>query len=146
MIAFQVAGNDPARSNLLTNLSAGLFVLPFFLFSATAGQLSDKYEKSSYIRQVKLLEIAIMSGAAFGFVTGNTPLLIGLLFLMGAQSTLFGPAKYSILPQHLKPEELVGGNAWIEMATNLAILLGTLLGGVLIARHQGCLLYTSRCV
>ncbi|MBK9952090.1 MAG: MFS transporter [Candidatus Competibacteraceae bacterium] len=137
MIAFQVAGDDPARSNLLTNLSAGLFVLPFFLFSATAGQLSDKYEKSSYIRQVKLLEIAIMSGAAFGFVTGNTPLLIGLLFLMGAQSTLFGPAKYSILPQHLKPEELVGGNAWIEMATNLAILLGTLLGGVLIARHQG---------
>ncbi|MGB2683294.1 MAG: MFS transporter [Candidatus Competibacter sp.] len=137
MIAFQVAANDPARSNLLANLSAGLFVLPFFLFSATAGQLSDKFEKSRYIRWVKLLEIAIMSGAAFGFVTGNTPLLIGLLFLMGAQSTLFGPAKYSILPQHLKPEELVGGNAWIEMATNLAILLGTMLGGILIARQQG---------
>ncbi|MBL8259847.1 MAG: MFS transporter [Candidatus Competibacteraceae bacterium] len=137
LIAFQAAADDPARSNLLTNLSQGLFVLPFFLFSATAGQLSDKYEKSRYIRWVKLLEIAIMAGAAFAFVTGSTASLIGLLFLMGAQSTLFGPAKYSILPQHLKPEELVGGNAWIEMATNLAILLGTMLGTILIARQQG---------
>ena len=137
LIAFQAAANDPARSNLLINLSAALFVLPFFLFSATAGQLSDKYEKSRYIRWVKLLEIVIMLGAAVGFVTGNTPLLIGLLFLMGWQSTLFGPAKYSIMPQHLKPEELVGGNAWVEMGTNLAILLGTLLGGILIAQPDG---------
>ncbi|MFZ1324940.1 MAG: MFS transporter [Candidatus Contendobacter sp.] len=137
LIAFQVAANDPARVIQLTNLSAALFVLPFFLFSATAGQLAEKYEKSRYIRWVKLLEIVIMSGAAFGFVTGNTTLLIALLFLMGAQSTLFGPAKYSILPQHLRSEELVGGNAWIEMATNMAILLGTLLGGILIAQQGG---------
>ena len=137
LIAFQAAADDPARANTLINLSAGLFVLPFFLFSATAGQLSDKYEKSRYIRWVKLLEIVIMTGAAIGLVTDNTPLLIALLFLMGWQSTLFGPAKYSILPQHLKPEELIGGNAWIEMATNMAILLGTLLGGVLIAQPQG---------
>jgi len=137
LIAFQAAAHDPARSNLLINLSAALFVLPFFLFSATAGQLSDKYEKSRYIRWVKLLEIVIMLGAAVGFVTGNMPLLIGLLFLMGWQSTLFGPAKYSIMPQHLKPEELVGGNAWVEMGTNLAILLGTLLGGILIAQPDG---------
>ena len=136
MIAFQAA-TDPAQSSLLINLSAGLFVLPFFLFSATAGQLSDKCEKSRYIRWVKLLEIVIMSTAAVGFYLGNTYWLIALLFLMGWQSTLFGPAKYSILPQHLKPEELVGGNAWIEMATNLAILLGTMLGGVLIALQQG---------
>jgi len=137
LIAFQVAGADASRSNLLINLSAGLFVLPFFLFSASAGQLSDKYEKSRYIRWVKLLEIAIMSAAAVGFYLGNVYWLIALLFLMGFQSTLFGPAKYSILPQHLKPEELVGGNAWIETATNLAILLGTILGGILIALPQG---------
>ncbi|HRD50997.1 MAG TPA: MFS transporter [Candidatus Contendobacter sp.] len=137
LIAFQAAASDPARANLLINLCAGLFVLPFFLFSATAGQLSDKYEKSRYIRWVKLLEIVIMAGAAVGFVIGNVPLLVGLLFLMGWQSTLFGPVKYSIMPQHLKPEELVGGNAWIEMGTNLAILLGTMLGGLLIAQQQG---------
>jgi 1-acyl-sn-glycerol-3-phosphate acyltransferase len=137
LIAFQAAGADASHSNLLINLSAGLFVLPFFLFSANAGQLSDKYEKSRYIRGVKLLEIAIMCAAAVGFYLGNVYWLIALLFLMGFQSTLFGPAKYSILPQHLKPEELVGGNAWIETATNLAILLGTILGGILIALPQG---------
>ncbi|CDH46342.1 MAG: MFS transporter [Candidatus Competibacteraceae bacterium] len=137
LIAFQAAATDPARANLLINLCAGLFVLPFFLFSATAGQLSDKYEKSRYIRWVKLLEIIIMIGAAAGFILHNVSLLIGLLFLMGWQSTLFGPVKYSIMPQHLKPEELVGGNAWIEMGTNMAILLGTLLGGLLIAQQQG---------
>jgi hypothetical protein len=137
LIAFQAAGADPGRSNLLINLSAGLFVLPFFLFSATAGQLSDKYEKSRYIRRVKLLEIAIMGAAAAAFHFGSVAWLIALLFVMGLQSALFGPAKYSILPQHLRPEELVGGNAWIEMATNLAILLGTILGGILIALPQG---------
>ena len=139
LIAFQAAATDPARANLLINLCAGLFVLPFFLFSATAGQLSDKYEKSRYIRWVKLLEIIIMIGAAAGFILHNVSLLIGLLFLMGWQSTLFGPVKYSIMPQHLKPEELVGGNAWIEMGTNLAILLGTMLGGLLIAQQQGAI-------
>ena len=117
----------------MVNLSAGLFVLPFFLFSATAGQLADKYEKSHLMRWIKSLEIAIMLGAAAGFILGNMPLLIGLLFLMGGQSTLFGPVKYSILPQHLRPDELVGGNGWVEMGTFLAILIGTLLGGVLIA-------------
>lgn len=137
LIAFQVAASDPARANVLINLCAGLFVLPFFLFSATAGQLSDKFEKSRYIRWVKLLEIAIMLGAATGFVLDNVPLLIAMLFMMGFHSTLFGPVKYSIMPQHLKPEELVGGNAWIEMGTNMAILLGTLLGGILIAQQGG---------
>ncbi len=131
LIAFQAA--NPAQSNLLINASAGLFILPFFLFSATAGQLADKYEKSHLMRWIKLLEIVIMLGAAAAFVLNSMSLLIGLLFLMGMQSTLFGPVKYSILPQHLKPEELVGGNGWVEMATFLAILIGTLLGGVLIA-------------
>ncbi|MDG4552395.1 MAG: MFS transporter [Candidatus Contendobacter sp.] len=145
LIAFQMAGGDASRSNFLINLCAGLFVLPFFLFSATAGQLCDKYEKSRYIRWVKLLEIVIMLGAATGFVLNNVPLLIAMLFMMGFHSTLFGPAKYSIMPQHLKPEELVGGNAWVEMGTNLAILLGTILGGVLIA-WQGGHLWTSGAV
>ncbi|MFZ4792472.1 MAG: MFS transporter [Candidatus Competibacteraceae bacterium] len=137
LIAFQIAASDPGRSNLLINLSAALFVLPFFLFSATAGQLSDKFEKSRYIRWVKLLEIAIMLGAAVGFMLNSVPLLIAMLFMMGLHSTLFGPVKYSIMPQHLRPEELIGGNAWIEMGTNMAILLGTLLGGILIAWQQG---------
>jgi 1-acyl-sn-glycerol-3-phosphate acyltransferase len=137
LIAFQAAASDPAHANLLINLCAGLFVLPFFLFSATAGQLSDKYEKSRYIRWVKLLEIVIMVGAATGFVFDNVPLLMAMLFMMGFHSTLFGPVKYSILPQHLKPEELVGGNAWIEMGTNMAILLGTMFGGILIAQQGG---------
>lgn len=131
LIAFQAT--DPARANTLVNLSAGLFVLPFFLFSATAGQLADKYEKSHLMRWIKLLEIVIMLGAAVGFILGEMSVLIGLLFLMGWQSTLFGPVKYSILPQHLRPDELVGGNGWVEMGTFLAILIGTLLGGVLIA-------------
>ncbi|MFZ1829277.1 MAG: MFS transporter [Candidatus Competibacteraceae bacterium] len=138
LIAFQGA-TDVAQSSLLINFSAGLFVLPFFLFSATAGQLSDKYEKSRYIRWVKLLEIVIMIAAAMAFYWGNTYWLIGLLFLMGWQSTLFGPAKYSIMPQHLRPDELVGGNAWVEMGTNLAILLGTMVGGILIAQTQGAI-------
>ena len=143
LIAFQAAGADAGRSNFLINLCAGLFVLPFFLFSATAGQLCDKYEKSRYIRWVKLLEIVIMLGAAAGFMLNSVPLLIAMLFMMGFHSTLFGPAKYSIMPQHLKPEELVGGNAWVEMGTNLAILLGTILGGVLIAWRQGHLWVSS---
>jgi hypothetical protein len=100
LIAFQAAA-DPARANTLVNLSAGLFVLPFFLFSATAGQLADKYEKSHLMRWIKLLEIVIMLGAAVGFILGEMSVLIGLLFLMGWQSTLFGPVKYSIMPQHL---------------------------------------------
>ena len=135
LITFQAI--DPAQSNFLNNLSAGIFILPFFLFSATAGQLADKYEKSRLMRWIKLLEIVIMLGAAVAFIMNSLPLLIGLLFLMGWQSTLFGPVKYSILPQHLRPEELVGGNGWVEMGTNMAILLGILLGSILITFPQG---------
>ncbi len=137
LIAFQVAVADPAQVNTLINLSAGLFVLPFFLFSATAGQLADKYEKGHLIRLVKLLEILIMLGAAVGLILGEVVLLIGLLFLMGFQSALFGPVKYSIMPQHLAPEELVGGNGWVQMGTFLAILTGTMVGGILIAIQDG---------
>jgi len=132
LLAFQAADSMGVSSHTLINLAAGLFILPFFLFSATFGQLADKMEKSRLIRLTKLLELGIMVGAAVGFLTGHVWLLIGLLFLMGTQSTLFGPVKYAILPQQLRDEELVGGNGLVEMGTFLAILLGTMLGGILI--------------
>jgi 1-acyl-sn-glycerol-3-phosphate acyltransferase len=132
-----------AEANLLTNLAAGLFILPFFLLSATAGQWAERSEKAQAIRRIKLLEIGLMCLAAIGFALDSLPFLLGVLFLMGAQSTLFGPIKYSILPQVLKPEELVGGNALIEAGTFLAILLGTLAGGVLINSFDNGALYAS---
>jgi len=135
MIAFQAVDLD-LNVNTLVNLSAGLFILPFFLFSATAGQFADKYEKSSLMRKIKLLEVAIMVCAALAFYLQNINVLIGLLFLMGAQSTLFGPVKFGILPQHLKSEELVGGNALVEAGTFLAILIGIIVGGSLIADKE----------
>ena len=129
LIAFRVTAE---QSNTLVNLSAGLFILPFFLFSATAGQLADKYEKSQLIRWIKVAEILIMGGAVVALLCDSLEALVALLFLMGIQSAFFGPVKYGILPQHLKEEELVGGNGLVEMGTFLAILLGTILGGVLI--------------
>ncbi len=123
------AGADPS---LLVNMAAALFILPFFLFSASFGQFADKYDKSRLIRLVKALEIAIMAVAVTGFVLKSLPILLTALFLMGAQSTLFGPAKYGILPQHLAESELVGGNGLVETGTFLAILLGTMAGGLLI--------------
>ena len=123
-IAFQTANMTQASSNTLVNIAAGLFILPFFLISPIAGQLADKYEKSFLIRRVKLLEILIMLFAAVAFYLQNPWLLIGILFLMGTQSALFGPVKYSLLPQALHREELVGGNAMVEFGTFLAILLG----------------------
>ena len=136
MLAFHAASVTSMSSGMLVNLCAGLFILPFFLFSATAGQLADKYEKSAIIRYVKLFEIVIMVIGSFGFVHKNLSLLIGALFLMGLHSTIFGPVKYSILPQHLKAEEIVGGNGMVEMGTFLAILVGTILGGLLVAQEQ----------
>lgn len=133
LIAFQVGISSGLSTNTLINLSAGLFILPFFLFSATAGQLADKYEKATLMRRIKLMEIFIMLLAGTAFVFDKPGFLILLLFLMGTQSAFFGPVKYAILPQHLAEEELVGGNGMVEMGTFLAILLGTLLGGVLIS-------------
>ncbi|MFA5941993.1 MAG: MFS transporter [Sinimarinibacterium sp.] len=137
LVTFGIAGLSPDDVNLYVNLAGGLFILPFFLFSATAGQIAEKYEKAALIRAIKLLEIVIMGLAVVGLVTKSVSFLLGVLFLMGAQSALFGPVKYSILPQHLREEELVGGNALVEAATFMAILLGTMLGGWLIAQHGG---------
>ena len=137
LVTFGIAGLSADQMNLYVNLAAGLFILPFFLFSATCGQLAEKYEKSRLIRYVKLLEIGIMLLATAGFWLASIPMLMGVLFLLGVQATIFGPVKYSILPQHLREHELISGNAWVESATFLAILLGTLLGGWLIARPGG---------
>jgi hypothetical protein len=117
---------------LLNNLIPGLFILPFVLFSAMAGQLADKFEKSRLVRYIKLLEVAIMVVAAFGWMTHNLWLLVLTIALMGLQSTLFGPVKYAYLPQQLRREELIGGNGVVEMGTFVGILLGEILGAVLI--------------
>ena len=121
-------GIDEQQKTLYTNLAPALFILPFFLFSATAGQLAEKYEKTRIIRAVKLFEIVAMSVAAWGFYAHHVSGLLVVLFLMGLHSTVFGPIKYSILPQALHPEELVGGNGLVESGTALAILFGMMLG------------------
>jgi 1-acyl-sn-glycerol-3-phosphate acyltransferase len=137
MVAFQAVQLTADQVNLYVNLAAGLFILPFFLFSATAGQIAEKFDKATLIRRVKLLEIGIMLLAAVGFWLDSVPFLMTVLFLMGTQATLFGPVKYSILPQHLRDHELVGGNGLVEMGTFVAILLGTMVGGWLIAVSGG---------
>jgi MFS family permease len=132
LVAFAAADSLPFDSDLFINLAAGLFILPFFLFSSAAGQICDKYEKSMIIRRVKLLEIVIMA-LAFGFIiTQHFLILLFLLFLMGTQSAFFGPVKYAIIPQHLQEDELIGGNALVEMGTFVAILAGTLGAGILV--------------
>ena len=131
LLTFHSAQWTTIRPEILANLAAGIFILPFFLFSATAGQLADKYDKAMLARLVKVLEMGIMLVAAAGFAIHSLELLLGALFLLGLHSTLFGPVKYAILPQHLKEEELIGGNALVEAGTFVAILVGTLAGGLL---------------
>ena len=130
LAAFQM-GLPDGEVSLYTNLAPALFILPYFLFSATAGQLAEKFEKTRIIGYVKLFEIAAMLLAAWGFHTHNLALLLGVLFMMGVHSTVFGPIKYAILPQTLTATELVGGNGLVEMGTQLAILIGMVLGNSL---------------
>ncbi len=127
-------GQDPA---ILVTAAAGIFILPFFLFSAVAGQLADKYPKPFLIKRLKIIEVFLMAGAAAAFFIGNIYLLLGVLFLMGTQSSFFGPLKYSILPDLLHEDELIGGNALVEAATFIAILLGTIVGGIFILKDGG---------
>ncbi len=126
----QVGWMPPAMAGLVIG---ALFILPFLLFSATSGQLTDKYDKTRMIRFVKNLEIAIMLLAAWGFWHANVPALLAGTFLMGLHSTLFGPVKFAYLPQVLGERELTGGNGMVEMGTFVAILLGNVAGGVLVA-------------
>lgn len=131
LLTFHAVEWTALAPEMLTNLAAGIFILPFFILSATAGQLADKYDKAKLARLVKSLEMVIMGVGAVGFFWLSLPILLAALFLLGVHSTLFGPVKYAILPQHLREEELVGGNALVESGTFVAILIGTLTGGLL---------------
>jgi 1-acyl-sn-glycerol-3-phosphate acyltransferase len=124
---------DQAQRGLYTQLAPAIFILPYFLFSAHAGQIAEKLEKSKLIRITTAMEIAIMSLAAVGFLLQNMTVLLVALFATGVQSTLFGPVKYSILPAVLRPEELTGGNGLVEMGTSISILIGMLFGGLIFA-------------
>jgi MFS family permease len=137
-VAFNTASLTTLDGSTLVTLLPGLFILPFFLFSASAGQLADKYEKSHIIRLVKLLEIGIMLLASVGFLLHSLLMLALALFLMGLHSTVFGPVKYSYLPQHLQPNELTAGNGLVEMGSFVAILLGQVLGAWLgsLSQHE----------
>lgn len=137
MIAYAAIDSAGLRPEIMVTAAAGIFILPFFLFSATAGQLSDKNNKARIIQFIKFAEILLMIGAAIGFFLGSVPLLLLVLFLMGTQSAFFGPVKYGILPDHLQESELIGGNALIETGTFISILLGTILGGLLILVDNG---------
>lgn len=137
LVAYNAAAWTSLEPGLLANLAAGLFILPFLLFSASAGQLADKYDKASLIRIIKAAEVVIMLIAAAGMLTKNLSLLLAALFLMGAQSAFFGPVKYALLPQALGPRELVGGNGLVETGTFLAILGGTITAGILVALPNG---------
>jgi acyl-[acyl-carrier-protein]-phospholipid O-acyltransferase/long-chain-fatty-acid--[acyl-carrier-protein] ligase len=137
LITYRLTDESGIDARIAVTAAAGIFILPFVLFSAIAGQMADKYERSSVVRSGKILEIAVMGGAVAGFYSGSVWLLMVILFLMGAQSTLFGPLKYSILPQHLDTDQLIGANALIETGTFLAILLGTIFGGVFVLGEWG---------
>jgi len=137
LITFKAVAVFGIPASQMVALAGGVFILPFFLFSATAGQLADKMEKSRLVRWIKLAEIGIMLLAAIGFLSEHFEFLLLVLFLMGLHSTFFGPIKYSILPQHLSEAELVEGNALVEAGTFLAILLGTIAGGVLVSTPNG---------
>jgi 1-acyl-sn-glycerol-3-phosphate acyltransferase len=129
----QLEWMPPSQAGLVIG---ALFILPFLLFSATSGQLTDKFDKTSMIRAVKDLEIAVMALAGFGFWFSNAPVLLGCVFFMGLHSTLFGPVKFAYLPQVLDERELTGGNGMVEMGTFVAILLGNVAGGLLVATPE----------
>jgi len=133
LVTFSMARTSGVDAPLLVAAAAGVFIFPFFLFSANAGQLADKYDKAGLIRILKLTEIAIMVIAATGFVLGNIWFLLAVLFLMGTQSTYFGPIKYGILPEQLQTGELIAGNAWVQTGTFIAILLGTVAGELVLS-------------
>ena len=137
LVTYRLAEQQGLNGPLFITIAAALFILPFFLFSATAGQLADKFEKTYLIHRIKFAEILLMLLAIASFYFQSVPLGLAVLFLLGTQSTFFGPIKYGILPQHLQDDELIGGNGLIETGTFLSILLGTLFGGILIMMDNG---------
>ena len=137
LITYQLAEQAGVDGRLMVTAAAGVFIFPFFILSATAGQLADKYEKSALIRKVKAAEICIMLIGSIALFSGDISLLMLSLFLLGAQAAFFGPLKYGILPDHLKESELVGGNAMVSASTFIAILTGTIFGGLFIMAENG---------
>ena len=137
LITYRLGDMAGIDSRILVNAAAGVFIFPFFIFAPTASDLADKFDRSDLMRWVKFAEIVIMAGAAFGFWLNNLWVLMVVLFLMGSQSAFFSPAKYSILPQHLNEDELIAGNGLIQMGTYLAILTGTIAGGLMILKENG---------
>src|SRR3984885_14560655 len=125
LVTYQATRWSTLRPELVANIAAGLFILPFVVFSGLAGQLGERFDKARILKSVKALEIAIMSVAGIGFAQHRVVLLLFALFMMGAHSTFFAPAKYGLLPQVLDAGELIGGNAILETGTFLALILGT---------------------
>lgn len=140
LVAYSQVDNLPISANLFINLAAGVFILPFFLFSAHAGIVADNMDKAVLIRRLKAIELLIMSCAAVAIMSQHYMAMLVLLFLTGSQSAYFGPVKYSLLPQSLPEDELVTGNAWVEMGTFLSILLGTLSAGLIVSHESSLLL------
>ncbi len=137
LITYRAAEKISVDPRLLVTAAAGIFILPFFLFSATAGQLADKFGKSRLISIIKFVELPLIALAAAGFMLENYWMLLAMLFFIGTQAAFFGPLKYSILPELLEEDELISGNALIEAGTFLAILIGTILGGILVLKSGG---------
>jgi MFS family permease len=132
-VTYQLYSN-PAKEFQFSAIAQGLFILPFFLFSAISGQLADDHDKARLIRIIKLAEIGIMILGGAGILLANIPLMLAAVFAMGIHSTFFGPIKYAILPQHLGRDEVLGGTGLVEAGTYIAILLGTILAGILSPR------------
>jgi 1-acyl-sn-glycerol-3-phosphate acyltransferase len=143
LVAFRGISVFGLRADQVVALASGIFILPFFLFSAFSGQLADKYSKATLIRWVKLGEVGVMVLGGVSLFIDSAPLSLGVLFLLGTQAALFGPLKYGVLPELLSKNELVLGNALVELGTFLAILLGTILGGVLIGLGQSGVHYVA---
>lgn len=129
-VAFKM-GADEQVAGIYSNIIAGVFILPYFLFSALAGLIADKYNRAFLVRILKCTELLLMIGAGLVFLTKSVPLLVVILFFMGTQSTFFGPIKYALLPQLLRQNELIAGNAYVEGSTYISIILGTILGTIL---------------
>ena len=138
--------NDPAQEAAFSAVAGGLFILPFFLFSALSGQLADCHDKAQIIRLVKTAEIAIMVIGATGLLLHNVPVMLVALLSMGAHSTFFGPIKYAILPQHLEKDEVLPGTGLVEAGTYIAILAGTIVGGVITAEHAAIGVLMVACI
>jgi len=137
---------DPRQEEVFSGVATAIFIVPFFLLSALAGQLADAHDKAKMIRIVKTAEIGIMMVGAAGLLLAQIPLMLAALFAMGVHSTFFGPIKYAILPQHLEPEEVLGGTGLIEAGTYIAILLGTILAGFVSAQAAAVLVLVLACI